>query len=107
MRNRQTEYEIECLIERALRSGYAILPKWKLQNLYSKTKLTSTIFEDLSERAVNHNTVEDPSELLVFAFRERDEARDVLLVRADRILHVGSDEYEISQNSNDVEETTE
>lgn len=102
--NRQTQHEIGRLVETALLSGYAITPKWNLQRLYGKTKLTSTIVDDLCARALEHDTVEEPSELLIFAFRARDESRSVLLVRADRLLN----EYEYEDDGDeDVENDTD
>ena len=94
IRNRRFEQSIETLIETALRAGYAAVPKWRLQAWYAMTKLTATIVDDLRARAVEHDTVENPSDLVIFAFRERDENRDVLLVRADRLIGGVVDEGE-------------
>ena len=103
IQSRRMQYEIECLVKTALLSGYAIIPKWNLQRLYGKTKLTSTIIDDLCARAVEHDTVEETCELQIFAFRERDESRDVLLIRADRLLN----EYEYEDEDEGDEDDTD
>ena len=114
IRNRRHEQAIETLIETALRAGYATVPKWQIQTWYSMSKLTATVVNDLRARAIDHDTVENPSDLLVFTFRKRDENRDVLLVRSDRLVGGIGDEdeeeiedvYEEEEDADEGEEDT-